>query len=394
MTRCQTGSVFVLALWGAGCMTVSDPGGGAGESFVGFGGTGGNSVAVVCEESLCPCTEAGIRAAIAEGGGPFTFDCDGPTTIFTKSELLIDKDVVLDGRGELTIHGNDEHRVFRLFSSDASLMTVELRRMHITGGSGTGGAGITSAGILTLDQVTVSGNRAFFSGGGILQYGGAAALLTLRESTVSGNHATTGGGIFNESALVIERSTIRFNSATETGGGITSTGRSLRIINSTISSNQATENGGGVYVVQSSGSAATIGNSTVAGNEAAVGSALYWNDRVVPIIASSLIYENECESEWPGGQQAVFSVGYNIESPSDTCGFAQPTDLAGIAPAGLKLMSLQANRGPTETHALLAGSVAVDRIPGENCQIAEDQRQVARPQGNACDVGAFELEQP
>ena len=30
--------------------------------------------------SLFPCTEQGIRDAIAEGGGPHFFACDGPTT--------------------------------------------------------------------------------------------------------------------------------------------------------------------------------------------------------------------------------------------------------------------------------------------------------------------------
>ena len=59
---------------------------------------------------------------------------------------------------------------------------------------------------------------------------------------------------------------------------------------------------------------------------------------------------------------------------------------------------LQDNGGPTFTHALLAGSPAIDaRNPaapgsGGNACEATDQRGVARPQGAACDIGAFELE--
>ncbi|MCA9953009.1 MAG: hypothetical protein KDE48_25345, partial [Anaerolineales bacterium] len=45
---------------------------------------------------------------------------------------------------------------------------------------------------------------------------------------------------------------------------------------------------------------------------------------------------------------------------------------------------------PTQTHALLAGSQAIDAIPGGACSLSEDQRGVVRPQGVACDVGAYE----
>ena len=55
------------------------------------------------------------------------------------------------------------------------------------------------------------------------------------------------------------------------------------------------------------------------------------------------------------------------------------------------------NGGPTKTVALLRGSPALNAMPeGENgCatatdRIATDQRGVARPQGTACDIGAFE----
>ena len=63
----------------------------------------------------------------------------------------------------------------------------------------------------------------------------------------------------------------------------------------------------------------------------------------------------------------------------------------------LKLGELTDNGGPTKTHALGAGSVAIDVISVEDCVDTEgaplttDQRGVARPQGDSCDVGAFEL---
>jgi len=46
------------------------------------------------------------------------------------------------------------------------------------------------------------------------------------------------------------------------------------------------------------------------------------------------------------------------------------------------------NGGPTLTHALLAGSPAIDAALGA-CP-AIDQRGVVRPVGGGCDVGAVE----
>src|SRR5690606_5246435 len=48
--------------------------------------------------------------------------------------------------------------------------------------------------------------------------------------------------------------------------------------------------------------------------------------------------------------------------------------------------------GPTETIPLLPGSAAIDAGDDAHCP-ATDQRGVTRPQGSACDIGAFELNQ-
>jgi hypothetical protein len=52
------------------------------------------------------------------------------------------------------------------------------------------------------------------------------------------------------------------------------------------------------------------------------------------------------------------------------------------------LGALQDNGGETVTHALLEGSPAIDAASGE-C-LAIDQRQVPRPSGSGCDIGAYE----
>lgn len=52
--------------------------------------------------------------------------------------------------------------------------------------------------------------------------------------------------------------------------------------------------------------------------------------------------------------------------------------------------TLASNGGPTKTHALVIGSPAIDAV-GSGCPPPNtDQRGTSRPQGRACDVGAFE----
>jgi uncharacterized repeat protein (TIGR01451 family) len=70
-----------------------------------------------------------------------------------------------------------------------------------------------------------------------------------------------------------------------------------------------------------------------------------------------------------------------------TCNLGATGDLPGEDPL---LEALADNGGETWTHALGAGSPAIDAIPREICSEDEDQRGVSRPQGLGCDVGAYE----
>jgi hypothetical protein len=61
-------------------------------------------------------------------------------------------------------------------------------------------------------------------------------------------------------------------------------------------------------------------------------------------------------------------------------------DIIGQDPA---LGALANNGGFTQTHALLAGSPAIDAGTNTGCP-ATDQRGITRPQGARCDIGAYE----
>src|SRR5205807_6634069 len=60
-----------------------------------------------------------------------------------------------------------------------------------------------------------------------------------------------------------------------------------------------------------------------------------------------------------------------------------------------KLGPLADNGGPTWTMALRPGSAGINRVPrrSSGCP-ATDQRGVRRPEGRACDIGAYEFAVP
>ena len=72
---------------------------------------------------------------------------------------------------------------------------------------------------------------------------------------------------------------------------------------------------------------------------------------------------------------------------ANTCGFDQIGDIINTDP---RLGLLQDNGGETWTRALLANSPAIDQGDNSSCP-ALDQRGLSRPQGLACDIGAYEF---
>jgi hypothetical protein len=61
------------------------------------------------------------------------------------------------------------------------------------------------------------------------------------------------------------------------------------------------------------------------------------------------------------------------------------------APVDPKLGALGDHGGPTQMHALLLGSPAIDAGSMVDCP-AVDQLGVSRPQGSGCDIGSYERE--
>ena len=80
-------------------------------------------------------------------------------------------------------------------------------------------------------------------------------------------------------------------------------------------------------------------------------------------------------------EEAVVDLGNNLSWPIEN-------DCPGTQDDP-RLDTLADNGGATETMALLTGSPAIDAGDTETCA-STDQRGITRPQGEACDIGAFE----
>lgn len=185
---------------------------------------------------------------------------------------------------------------------------------------------------------------------------GQTATLTLIDSTVSENQATRGYG-----------------------GGILVVGE-LTVTNSTLSENLPNA----VYCANNSST--SIRNTTIfADPELAVPTLFLEDEELAAVTMTQSILSGSCNIA------EIISGGYNIESPSDTCGLAGVGDNSGVLGSLVRLGPLQQNGGPTQTHEPGSGSVAIDAIDAADCVAENDQRGIERPQGTHCDVGAVEV---
>ncbi len=235
---------------------------------------------------------------------------------------------------------------------------------------GGGGIYVGGGGALDMKNCMVSDNKVgAASGGGILAMQGTT--VNIAGSTISANVAgNSGGGFRSMGAADIVNSTFSGNAVTDwMGGAIFHTDGVMHLVNTTVVHNTAPPGAsGGIFVgTFTEGSPTlTLVNNLIAGNS-----------------------EAQCfYAPWGSGMVNASSLGNNLVS--DVSCFPVANDLvltdAMIGP-------LVDNGGPTLTHALLPGSLAIDAADDAACP-AVDQRGVARPQGDHCDIGAFEAETP
>ena len=234
----------------------------------------------------------------------------------------------------------------------------------------------------------------FWQGGGGI-YSGDGATLHLVDSSVVGNSAAwSGGGIYSffNTTTTIERSTIAGNVSGDVGGGIRSLGNA-EIVNSTISGNEATGwYAGAIFITDG---VVNLTNVTIAENISPVWAPAdifvgTFTDASATLTLTNTIIssaQDNCFFAPWGAGIVTLTADHNNLFTDATC-FAGATDRV-VADAGLG--PLADNGGPTLTHALLAGSPAIEAADNAVCP-ATDQRGVARPQGATCDIGAYEAQ--
>ena len=299
--------------------------------------------------------------------GLITFDpgLASSTISLTSGALTVNKAITIDGSGApaLTVSGNNASRVFEIGAS----ASTSINNLTIANGSGETGAGIYvgEGGSLTLLDTTVEGNSATGDGGGL--FAALATSVHVERSTFSGNSGGVGGGLRTLGNATISNSTISGNTATGWwGGAIFHTDGVMDIVNSTITGNVGPDWAPSAIFVGSWApdqlSTINMTNSIVVGNQ--------W-------IGCYAHAEG-------GGTPTLASGGHNIAS-DDTCNLTAAGDQPNTDP----LLGLLAdNGGLTLTHALLAGSPAIDAADTAVCP-PTDQRGITRDA--ACDVGAFEF---
>lgn len=326
------------------------------------------------DQSLGDCSvTCSLRDAVALSASGDTLHVPAGTYVLTLGQIVTGNSLTIvgDGARSTVIDGNGVDRIFQLGPDYFKPITVEITDLSLIHGLAT-----------TPDDFGSRWGGAITGGSGVF---GVATSLTLRRCRIAGNQAEAGGGIEWQGDLTIDQCTISDNLATSAtefifsvgAGGILASIGDITITNSTLSGNTSLVGWGGSVV--SFFRPIHLANVTVTGNQAPSGGGLLLIG--AGYVANTVIADNQ------GGDCLIFvpfgSSDHNLDS-DNSCFLTGPGDVSGVAPL---LGPLANNGGPTDTHALLAGSPAIDA--GGTCP-ATDQRGVTRPQGPACDIGAFE----
>lgn len=226
-------------------------------------------------------------------------------------------------------NGDNAHHVFYHHEGTGLNESAVLDGVTITAGNADGGTppdsrdgrggGIHNVGgHPTLINVTISGNKALYSGGGIYS---RSSNLTLKNVIIINNKTGShghgggiyidlgspflsnvkiidnqaqwdGGGIYNRNSNpTLKNVTINNNTASRHGGGIVNTWVNPVLENVTISGNQASL-GGGIYNFKSN---PTLTNITISNNSSDEGGGIYNEDNSNPSIVNATINSNSAD---------------------------------------------------------------------------------------------------
>lgn len=350
---------------------------------------------------------------------------DGGAAEFRYGSLTLD-DVIVTGSqaggygGGIYLYGNDVTITNSRFSGNQA-------GSYGGGFCAYGSFPVAPTDAISITGSTFTGNQSGSDGGGIALYDNRADV-TIDNSTIANNTVTgsgAGGGIWFEDtydghSTTVSDSTVTGNSAPQGGAGV-SFGENFygpaAVINSTITANTTPGNGGGVNFAsmdQSSGVPFTLIDSTVTGNQAAVGGGVFrgyangTSGSDSPLeVSSSVVAGNTATGTGPD-----FGVGTYAHNDL-TLGNVFAGDVTGVTytadPSGSNIIGgdpmlgpLADNGGPTETRLPEPGSPLIDAglANGLSGDQRGEQRTVDYPDvpathgSDGTDIGATELAPP
>ncbi|MEX2236877.1 MAG: choice-of-anchor Q domain-containing protein [Dehalococcoidia bacterium] len=363
---------------------------------------GGNPDLVVTKTSdtfdnVCG-SDCSLREAVVEANrrtGNDTIILEGDTYVLTIPACTASCDQLDDETsGDLDIRSN-----VTIMGTNARQTIIDAQNITDAGGGTTGldtrvidtiGAGAI---FVKLQDLTLQNGDSDDHGGGFSNRVGATT--TLLRLTVKSNDTdgatTTGGGIFNEGEIDITRTTINGNTTSGMGGGIFNGGAGdIDMENVTVSGNSAPASDGGNLYNADAAAEMRLNNVTVANATSGDGITRFAGN---VLLKNSLVVENttrDCTEVTGNNAQ---TQGQNTDSDG-TCDLSP--SLGDTTDGGTIIQPLDNYGGPTNTHALVPGSSAIDSADNSDCA-SVDQREVPRPingdndPGAVCDRGAFEL---
>jgi hypothetical protein len=349
------------------------------------GGTGG------CFASLQAAVDAAARNDLIQVAAG----------TYNENVSLLDKDLTIGGAGAATtiIDGGGTDRVLDSVRSTFTLSGVTLRNGSTLSLAPDEHGGCARINVPRTDRVILSEvvieDCTAIEGGGLVLRG----RVRIERATIRNNTASYGGGIWTGAGptnVEIVDSTISGNGAIQ-GGGVASFGAQLRLANSTVSGNTASDLGGGVFINYPKYGRTKIVSSTIAANDATNGGGGIYTDRGKTQATGSILAGNTTSGVGPDCgvalDSSVKSRGYNLFEDSSGCEIRGRVslDIVGSDPL---LGPLANNGGPTATHALLAGSPAIDagnpRV-GSGALLCPPLDQRGSSRNGRCDIGAYEF---
>ncbi len=354
-----------------------------------------------------------ILSTCSGGSIDFSSSLAGETITLTSGQIVLSNNITIANTQApgLTISGNNSTRVIQISGSGHVTLSNLIIANGDAGSSFGGGIRVLNGGQLLLLNSRIENNQALAGGG--LRTEGSNTHVTIRNSTISGNNAPNegGGGINNDvsSQLRIENSSIIANSARWAGGIANYNGGNLLVVNSTFSGNSCTGelSGGAIENYNQSSlpvSTLTVRHSTFTNNSCSGtnSSGGIFNSSQAPLIGHTIIAGNSGPRPDVSGtfnNDGFNLIGISTGSSSFINGSNGNQVGSEASPIDPMLGDLADNGGPTLTHALLPGSLAIDAgnpsanpeaLPSDELGNPIDQRGNPRFQGELIDLGAVE----